>query len=140
MNATPTSQPPPRPPPPNRAQFFQEREGRNQYTDTSSNPNIGLTSPLSPNIGSDFSFSKYHNDDTFNSSQRLIPGFPLQGSTANDGGVANSGFTNSLLAQRTSNGSQNNPRDSVVMEHYVALKKYLVRHLAAEGMITYLVL
>jgi hypothetical protein len=46
--------------------------------------------------------------------------------------LANSGSTNSMLSQRSS-GRSSSPRDSVILEHYAALKKYLARLLAADS-------
>lgn len=80
------------------------------------------SSPLSPSTGSDFSFSKYSND-TYTPPRNL--GY-------NDSQLSNSVSNNSMLSQG-SVGSIPSARDSVVMEHYVALKKYLTRLLAADG-------
>lgn len=82
-------------------------------------------SPLSPSAGSDFSFSKYSSNDTYAPQRNLA--YPN-----NEPPMPNSGSKNSLISQRSS-GSNSTPRDSVVIEHYAALKKYLTRHLAAEG-------
>lgn len=81
-----------------------------------------LASPMSPSAGSDFSFSKYSNDTYFQQRNQGYNNEPLPNSASN----------NSLISQRSS-GSNATARDSVVMEHYVALKRYLTRHLAAEG-------
>ena len=103
------------------------RSLRNQgYTDNT------LTSPLSPSGGSDFSFSKYQNDtytqQRNNNTTTTTMGF------ANEKLMANSGSSNSLSpSQRSSGGGSGAARDVVVIEHYVALKKYLTRHLAVDG-------
>jgi len=49
--------------------------------------------------------------------------------------LANSGSTNSMARNRSqrSSGRSTSPRDSVILEHYEALKKYLLRHLAADS-------
>jgi hypothetical protein len=91
------------------------RRNQNGYSD--------LASPMSPSAGSDFSFSKYSNDTYFQQQRTL--GY-------NNEALPNSVSNNSLISHRSS-GSNATARDSVVMEHYVALKKYLTRHLAAEG-------
>jgi hypothetical protein len=91
------------------------RRNQNGYSD--------LASPMSPSAGSDFSFSKYSNDTYFQQQRNL--GY-------NNEALPNSVSNNSLISHRSS-GSNATTRDSVVMEHYVALKKYLTRHLAAEG-------
>lgn len=96
------------------------RNSRNQgYTDP-------VTSPLSPTGDSDFSFSKYQNDTYMQERGNNNTGFP---STTTDSSMPNSGGTKSLMGERSSVGSA---RDTVV-EHYVALRKYLTRQLAAEG-------
>jgi hypothetical protein len=46
--------------------------------------------------------------------------------------LANSGSTNSMVSQRSS-GRSSSPRDSVILEHYAALKKYLARLLANDS-------
>jgi hypothetical protein len=108
------------------------RSLRNQaYTDNS------LSSPLSPSDGSDFSFSKYQNDtytqQRNNSTTTATMGF------ANDYKMANSGSNSGLSPnQRSSGGSVGGTRDIVVIEHYVALKSYLTRHLAVDGTPLYL--
>ena len=57
---------------------------------------------------------------------------------ANENLMPNSGSTMSLsMSQRSSGGSSGN-RDVVVVEHYIALKKYLTRHLTADGTPLYL--
>jgi hypothetical protein len=88
---------------------------------------IEANSPLSPSAGSDFSFSRYNSNDTYAPQRNL--GYN------NEPPIPNSGSNNSLMSQRSS-GSNATPRDSVVIEHYAALKKYLTRHLAAEGIPT----
>jgi Spa2 homology domain (SHD) of GIT len=82
-------------------------------------------SPLSPSAGSDFSFSRYNSNDTYPPQRNLA--YPN-----NEPPMPNSRSNNSLISQRSS-GSNSTHRDSVVVEHYAALKKYLTRHLAAEG-------
>lgn len=91
------------------------------------------TSPLSPSGGSDFSFSKYQNDTYVQQRSDNNMGFA---SASNDTRKPNSGSTNSLMSQRSSGAST---RDAVVIEHYVALRKYLTRHLAVEGIYSLLV-
>jgi hypothetical protein len=81
-------------------------------------------SPLSPSTGSDFSFSKYSND-TYSQQRNL-------GYNNDPQQLANSTSNNSIMSQG-SPGSIPTARDSVVMEHYTALKKYLTRLLSAEG-------
>ena len=96
-----------------------ERDDRNR-----NQPYIeSITSPLSPSTSSDFSFSKYQSDT--NGQQRSM-GYNTETP------LASSGSNPSMISQRSS-GSNNGPRDSIVLEHYVALKKYLTRHLAVEG-------
>jgi hypothetical protein len=95
--------------------------GRNQgYADP-------VTSPLSPTGGSDFSFSKYQSDTYMQQRGDNNTGFPP---STTDSSMPNSGGTNSLMGDRSSSGSA---RDPVVIEHYAALRKYLTRQLAAEG-------
>jgi hypothetical protein len=113
-----------------------------------SNTTTGLTSPLSP--VSDFSYSRYGQQDSSSSytsngpQPRSIQGGYRGSSSTNtfsdrdlSGGpgitVPSTPVTNSLLARRGSNESQATIRDSMMMEHYSALKKYLVHHLASEG-------
>ena len=103
------------------------RSPRNQgYTDNT------VTSPLSPSDSSDFSFSKYQND-TYTQPRNNNTTTPTMG-FANENLMANSGSNNSLSPnQRSSGGSSGGTRDVVVIEHYVALKNYLTRHLAVDG-------
>jgi len=105
--------------------FDEKRDPRNPQQNSTT-----AQSPLSPTAGSDFSFSKYDNGT---SPQRNNLGYS-QGSSTNLGAgemMPNSGSNNSLVSQRSSGTSA--PRDSVVFEHYTALKKYLTRQLAGEG-------
>lgn len=95
-------------------------------------PDNTLTSPLSPSGGSDFSYSKYQNDtytqQRNNSTTTTTMGF------ANENIMSNSGSSNGLsMSQRSSGGNSAAIRDVVVIEHYIALKKYLTRHLTADG-------
>ena len=90
------------------------RRNQNGYSD--------LASPMSPSAGSDFSFSKYSNDTYFQQRNLGYNNEPLPNSASN----------NSLISHRSS-GSNATARDSIVMEHYSALKRYLTRHLAVEG-------
>jgi Spa2 homology domain (SHD) of GIT len=95
-----------------------------------------VTSPMSPSGGSDFSFSKYQND-TY-SQQRINY---IATNNNNNMGFAqkeeplmsNSGSTGSFISQQSSESSA--PRDVVVNEHYVPLKRYLTRHLASDGLL-----
>ena len=105
------------------------RSLRNQgYTDNT------LTSPLSPSGGSDFSYSKYQND-TYTQQRTTTTNMGF----ANENLMSNSGSSNSLSpSQRSSGGSSAATRDVVVVEHYIALKKYLTRHLTADGTPFYL--
>jgi len=109
------------------------RSVRNQgYTDTTT-----LASPMSPSGGSDFSFSKYQNE-TY-TQQRNNPTATTTMGFANENNMANSGSNNSLSpGSRSSGGSSGGTRDVVVIEHYVALKRYLTRHLAADGILFFL--
>jgi len=106
--------------------FDEKRDPRNPQQNSTT-----AQSPLSPTAGSDFSFSKYDNGT---SPQRNNLGYSQgSGGTGNlgAGDMPNSGSNNSLMSQRSSGTSA--PRDSVVIEHYSALKKYLTRQLAGEG-------
>ena len=62
-------------------------------------------------------------------------GFAGRGDSGGSMPLPNSGSTNSMVSNRSqrSSGRSSSPRDSVILEHYEALKKYLFRHLAADS-------
>lgn len=92
--------------------------GRNQgYIDSA-------MSPLSPSTSSDYSFSKYQPDMYAQQPRNNNPS-----SYGNDT-VPHSG-SSSIMSRRSS--MNNGAPDSVVVEHYIALKRYLTRHLSGEG-------
>lgn len=120
----------------------------------------GHSSPMSPTGGSDFSFTRYQtNNDPYQSPGMQLQPPPSRGNPGNSYGhggsnsnnsspttmgfgggdgngglvsLANSGSTNSMVSQRSS-GRSSSPRDSVILEHYAALKKYLARLLANDS-------
>jgi len=105
-------------------------------------PHPMVTSPLSPS--SDFSFSKYQTDNTYQQhqqqqhQQRGQMGFANPSLNAPDGGagggagVLSQSGSNMSLASNRSEGSIGE-RDSVVMEHYMRLKNYLTRQYSVDG-------
>jgi hypothetical protein len=98
-----------------------------------------LTSPLSPSDGSDFSLSRYQNDTYTQQRNNNTTTTTTTMGFANENLMANSGSNNSLSpTQRSSGGSSGANRDVVVIEHYIALKNYLTRHLAVDGTPLYL--
>ena len=123
--------------------YFDEKRDRvgNPQQQYQQDPSTGQ--PLSPTAGSDVSCSKYSDGP----SQRNNMGYSQQslGSASGlgsysvgsgqssglerEGDMSNSRSNQSLLSQRSSGASA--PRDSVVIEHYTALKRYLTRQLAA---------
>lgn len=101
------------------------------------------TSPVSPSSGSDF-VSKYQGD-TYNQPQQYQQRnmafaneqqqqqHQLQQQQQRQPMMQYSRSNNSLISQRSSASSGATARDSIVIEQYSSLKKYLTRHLAVEG-------
>jgi hypothetical protein len=109
------------------------------------------TSPVSPTSGSDF-VSKYQGDSYFQQPQNQQRNMAFaneqqqqqhqlqqqqQQQQQQQSLSQYSRSNNSLISQRSSASSSATARDSLIIEQYVSLKKYLTRHLAVEGILLF---